>query len=245
MAAILLRQPKRRWWLVALAGGTGVALANLAEGQPALLSAAFGFANMVGMVACAGFTTRLVSGRVDLTEPRQLPAFMLVGGLIAPGLSAATGALVFMAHNSARFGESMLEWYAADALGMLLTTPALLALHDGGLRRLIEQVRSGRAALPGLALLASLALVFGQSVYPLSFLLLPALIYCALTLDAAAVALALLVTAAVSAIATVVDEGVVMTPWTAWASRFPATCTACSWPRSPWIWPPARHRSTR
>ncbi|PZQ65760.1 MAG: hypothetical protein DI570_00460 [Phenylobacterium zucineum] len=207
MAAILLRQPKRRWWLVALAGGTGVALANLAEGQPALLSAAFGFANMVGMVACAGFTTRLVSGRVDLTEPRQLPAFMLVGGLIAPGLSAATGALVFMAHNGARFGESMLEWYAADALGMLLTTPALLALHDGGLRRLIEQVRSGRATLPGLALLASLALVFGQSVYPLSFLLLPALIYCALTLDAAAVALALLVTAAVSAIATVVGLG--------------------------------------
>ncbi len=203
VAAILLRQPRRRWWSVALAGAAGVALANIAEGQPALLSAAFGAANMLGMVACAWLTTRWVSGRVDLTEPRQLPVFLMAGGVLAPGLSAFVGALIFKAHNGAAIGPTMLGWYAADALGMLLTIPALLALHDGGLRRLVEQVRSGQATLPGLTLLASLVVVFGQSIYPLSFLLLPALIFCALRLDAAAVALALLFTAAVSAIATV------------------------------------------
>jgi PAS domain S-box-containing protein len=203
VAAILLRQPTRRWPAMAAAGAVGVALANIVAGEPALLSMAFGIANMLGMVACAGLMARWVGGRVDLTEPRQIPAFLAVGGILAPGLSGLAGALVFNVYNGAPISVAALQWYTADALGMLLTTPALLALSDGGLQRLAEQARSGRMTLPALTLVASLAVVFGQSEYPLSFLLLPPLIYCALRLDAAAVALALLVMATVSVAATV------------------------------------------
>ncbi|MFZ5718584.1 MAG: PAS domain S-box protein [Pseudomonadota bacterium] len=200
--AVLLRQPGRRWGVFAGAAAAGYLSANLVSGETLAHGLALAACNLAEVLVCAGLMTRWIGGRIDLTRPGHIMPFTVAGGLIAPAVSAAAGATILHLTRGAPVWPTALQWHVSDALGILIVTPAALALTDGGLRRLWSQVLSGAAILPFLGLAFSLILVFGQGAYPLSFLLLPALLLIAYKLEAAASALALLVTALVAVVAT-------------------------------------------
>ncbi|RAK62780.1 hypothetical protein DJ019_18150 [Phenylobacterium kunshanense] len=202
--AVLLRQPRARWGAILGAGAIGVATANLAAGEGVVMSLGMAASNVLAMFTCAILVTRMVAQpRVDLTNPRHLPAFLIAGGVVAPMLASLAGVLVLRFLVGAPWWPTAPQWFVSESLGILLTTPAVLALGEGGLGRFLERFRSGRSYLPALTLVATLGVVFGQADYPLSFLLLPALLYCVLAWGAAGGALALLATAAVSILAAV------------------------------------------
>ncbi len=202
--AVLLRQPRSRWWLFGGLGALGVAAANLAAGEGAPMALGMAACNLLAMVACAILTARWTPDpRADLTNPRHLPAFLLAGGVVAPVLASLAGVTILHLLVGAPAWPTVLQWYVSESLGILLTVPAVLALADGGVARLAGGLRSWRNYLPAVALAATLAVVFGQASYSLSFLLLPALLYCALQWGAAGGAVALLTSAAVSILATV------------------------------------------
>ncbi len=90
--AVLLRQPRNRWRLFGGLGALGVAVANLAAGETAPMALGMAASNLLAMVACATLTARWVGQpRVDLTNPRHLPAFLLAGGVVAPVVASLAG----------------------------------------------------------------------------------------------------------------------------------------------------------
>ena len=199
--AWLLRRPSRDWPALAAAAMLGCLTANLSAGDLPQTAILLSLCNGAEILLCSALTRRFTNGAVDLSRPRDLLVFGVVAAgaaALAPGLVAAA-ILAKAGHQS--YAAVFRQWYFADALGLLIVTPALLALGKGS-----EAQRHWRA--PGRmllcygVLLASLVAVYAQTSYPLLFLTLPALVLCAFQLGVEGAALALLLTATTAVIAT-------------------------------------------
>lgn len=139
--AVLLRQPRARWGAILGAGAIGVATANLAAGEGFVMSLGMAASNVLAMLTCAVLVTRMVAQpRVDLTNPRHLPAFLIAGGVVAPMLASLAGVLVLRSLVGAPWWPTAPQWFVSESLGILLTTPAVLALGEGGAGPLPREV---------------------------------------------------------------------------------------------------------
>lgn len=177
--ALLLKANPARWpaWLMAALLGN---LAANALTQPTLLlGTGLALCNTLEVTLAAWLLRRTAGEQLDLSSGRDLGWFLLVGLLLAPALAAAGGATLLALHlgldGSTALHDIFGVWFAADAMGLLIVTPLMLALQDEG------DVPSARwqwraTLLPWLLLLASTLLVFGQSRYPLLFLVFPPLL---------------------------------------------------------------------
>jgi len=194
--AVLLQLRKRAWAPYVAAAVAGYAAANLISGDSLLKALTLAAGNGVEIVAAAAIC-RAVTGRdLDVTHPRQLLG-LTAAAIVAPVTSALFGTLTLGGPPLSVF----LPWYKADALGLLIVTPSLLALALD--RRSVVRLFTRRRSLaPALSLAAALAVVFGQSDYPLLFLLFPPLVWCAFAMGAGGTALALLVTTLTAIVAT-------------------------------------------
>src|SRR5262249_1280568 len=125
LAAMLVR-PRRDWWLLAVATASGNLAVDLLAGDGLPLSLGFASCNLGEVLAAAGLLYRLRSVDI-LGSLRALLLFFGVGVGLSCGLAAACGA-VFVSHA---FPASYLKiwsiWWIADAAGMIVVTPALLA----------------------------------------------------------------------------------------------------------------------
>ena len=199
--AVMLRSPPRSWAAYAATAAAGIMVANLAVGDPAGRALLLAACNGGEILIAAALASRLTAPDVDVTEPRQLLSLCCVAAAapVAPALMA-TAVL-----GDATAG-TLIRWYLADALGLAVVTPALLALASdiGSLKTTFR--RKGKIA-PLIALVAAWAVAFGQETYPLHFLLFPPLVWCAMTLRSAGNALVLLLTAVVAVTATLTGHG--------------------------------------
>ncbi|WP_304190433.1 PAS domain S-box protein [Phenylobacterium aquaticum] len=207
VVAILLRTPARAWAGYLAVSLVGLIAANLAMGDSTWPVMALSICNGVEILLCASLMRRFAGLDIDLSRQRHLLIFLLVGGGLAPGASALLAILLTGLTGNALVLSNIVRWYAADALGLLIVTPALLALSPGALASLDGKVRSGHGLAPMVVLVASLVAVFGQTQYPLFFLVPPALIFVAFELKLAGSALALLATAVVAVILTLAGHG--------------------------------------
>ena len=199
--AVMLRSPPRSWAAYAATAAAGIMVANLAVGDPAGRALLLAACNGGEILIAAALASRLTAPDVDVTEPRQLLSLCCVAAAapVAPALMA-TAVL-----GDATAG-TLIRWYLADALGLAVVTPAVLALvaDAGSLKATFR--RKGKIA-PLIALVAAWAVAFGQETYPLHFLLFPPLVWCAMTLRSAGNALVLLLTAVVAVTATLTGHG--------------------------------------
>jgi len=192
--ALLLRADRASWGKTLIAGLLGNLAAQLVFGTPAVAARVLPLANTLEILICAQLMLRLTGPRTDLTRPAHLWAFVLSAGLAAPLASATLAASVLRFGHGEPFARSLVSWWATDALGLLIVTPALLALTPEAVRQLGRTVRTGRGALSIAALALSLALAFGLTRYPVLYLVPAALIFVAFELHLAGAALALLAT---------------------------------------------------
>jgi PAS domain S-box-containing protein len=209
VVAAFLRTPARRWRALGAAALLGCLGANLAEGDSLTTALGLALANGAEITICAGLMRRFVGAAPDLTHTRQLLRFV-GAGLVAPLASALAAAYVLAGAGHPDFWRTFAEWYPVDALGLLIVTPALMTVTPQALRDLRRRARTGRAWAPAAALAAALATAFGQEALPLQFLVMPALLFCALTLDVLAAALGVLATAVVAVVATLTGHGPAM-----------------------------------
>jgi len=113
--------------------------------------------------------------RFDITRLLHLVRFVCVAGVLAPAVSALIAAWVLA--GTGPFVAIFGRWFAADALGMLIFAPALLAFDRHAMDFVVRK-HWFVEAVACFALVAVVSvLVFGQNEYPLIFL-----IPCALTL---------------------------------------------------------------
>ena len=210
--ACLLRSRGARWPLMILAAMIGNLAANLVNTDPWPVSIGLTMANAAEYVLSAWLLRRMAGRNIDLSTPRHLAVFGVICGLVAPLASAVIGAGVVGLLGSDDFLRSLAVWAIADALGLLTVAPCLLVLLQSPVRRL------GREGLLLMALLAGVStVVFGQSHYPLLFLIPPVLLLIAFRLEATGAAIGVAVTATIAMALTVLGHGPILLvtgePW--------------------------------
>ena len=211
--AVLLQLRKRAWPAYVAAAVVGYAAANLVSGDSLLKAMALATGNGVEILTAAAICRAVASHALDVTHRRQLLG-LTAAAIVAPVTSALFGTLMMGGPPMNIFPA----WYKADALGLLIVTPSLLALALD--RRSVVRLFTRRRSLaPALSLVATLAVVFGQPDYPLLPLLFPPLVWCAFTMGAGGTALVLLATTLTAVVATLNGLGPVATMDTGLADR--------------------------
>ncbi len=210
VVAATLRGARRVWPRYLLAGLAGNLAADLFVGDSLTTALELTACNSLEIAICVGLARRLIGQEIDLGRQRDLILFLFTAGGVAP-LSAAVCAVLTLSHlRVAPVLPTLFGWYAPDALGLLIVTPALLALTPDALTSLDRKLHNRQGALSVAVMATAVVMVFGQDHYPLLFLIPPALILVAFELNVAGAALALLVTSVIALVATLTGHGPAM-----------------------------------
>jgi len=124
--ALLLQIPVRNWWQALLGGGVGLISARMVAGCTVSHALILSAINLMEVLACASALRAIVGLRIDLRQPRQMLAFLLVAGFLAPAAAAAVAGGFASYSRGAPFLSTALAWYAGDAFGLVVVTPVLL-----------------------------------------------------------------------------------------------------------------------
>ena len=205
----LLRSRAADWPRYLAAGLAGVLAADLTLGDSLPVAAGLTACNLVEAGLCAVLIRRFAGENVDLGRQRHLVVFLL-SAAFTPLVSGAGAAIALAAPHHATYLASLRGWYSADALGLFLVTPVLLAMTGESLRSLGQTLRRPRGWLSPAALAGALLLVFSQNTAPLYFLIPAALTLVAFELNLAGVALGLLITASAGVVMTIGGHGGLM-----------------------------------
>jgi signal transduction histidine kinase/CheY-like chemotaxis protein len=188
LLALSLRARPSDWPMLMLAGFAGNLLAYPGF-QGALDAAAHFAASDIAEVLIALLLIRIaIGGAPDFSRRRDLLVFVVVCGLIAPG----AGTLLASGHLTGepfdRPAGQMVRWMVANAMGLLVATPLLLALAD--MRRDLVERRPEPGALLCLGGLGVVLLVaLNSSAAPALFLIVPALMWVVFRLERVGAAL--------------------------------------------------------
>ena len=206
----LLRAAPRRWGAYLLAGLVGNICGNLLAGDAAIAAVVLSLCNTLEIVACAVVVRRFIGARPDLSQPKQLSIYAATA-LLASAASAATAAMWLARTAHHPFWSSMAVWTFADALGLMVVAPALMALDRPGWR--IFFTRGKVLSHLGLvaALVAMVALVALQPHHQFSYLIFAALMVIAYKGETTGAAVGLLTTGATFIALTALGFG----PWAA------------------------------
>lgn len=206
VVVMLMRRPRSEWASIFVASFGANALVNFfMQGSP-LTGILLSGVNALEVYVCAS----LLQGRgprFDITRGRDLLRFIAIGGILAPAVSAVLAALVMA--GTQPISQTWSSWYVADALGMLIFAPALMAFAEqttetqrpASLRSIVACVA---------ALLVFLMVVFTQSSFPLLFLIPPILTLVTFELGMKGAAGGVLLTAVIAISFTVAGYGPAM-----------------------------------
>jgi PAS domain S-box-containing protein len=204
--AALLRTRSGLWPAILVSGLVGNIVANGSQGDPSLTALVLAGSNTLEILLSAWVLRRAIGDAIDLSRQRHLLIFLASAGFLAP-LISAIGVGLFLPPYGLSPLNDIVQWYAPDALGLVMVTPALLVLTPSSFKDMLRGVREGRGAVSVVVLALGLTVVFGQTRYPILFLIPPALILVAFELDQAGAALALIATAVVAVILTLTGHG--------------------------------------
>ena len=133
--AIILLRPRKELWVYVAAAAAGNFGMNLVNGDGLPIALAFTLCN-AGEVAVAALLLRRFGADDILGSLRSVLLFLGVGCGAGPLLGATVGATIVARAFDAAFLPIWQTWWIADAAGILITTPALVALgrRDRGFR---------------------------------------------------------------------------------------------------------------
>ncbi|WP_181443518.1 ATP-binding protein [Porphyrobacter sp. YT40] len=146
---------------------------NAVVQQSQAVALLFSFANMVEIAVVLALTRTGPGAQPNMSRLGDLARFVWAGGLIGPLVSASlTMPLMGDSLDQLRIGA--MTWFLTDSMAMLLVVPVSLLLFD----RLTGALPAARVPVPESAALlcggmACALIVFGQSHYPLIFLIQP------------------------------------------------------------------------
>jgi signal transduction histidine kinase/FixJ family two-component response regulator len=124
--AILLARPRREWWLYAATAAAANLAMNALHGDGLLLAAGFAICNVGEFLAAAALLHRFRATDI-LGSLRSLLLFFGLAAVLSTGVAAALGAVVVSHAVGAPFLKVWSTWWIADAVGMIVATPALAA----------------------------------------------------------------------------------------------------------------------
>jgi integral membrane sensor domain MASE1 len=128
-----LLSTERRLWPPLVLGGLAANLASdvLLHDKTFPVSLAFAAGNALEALAGAWLLQRWADTPFTLNRVKNVLALATLPALLSTMLSATVGATTIWAtQGEVSWGGLWFVWWSADALGILLVTPALLALTD-------------------------------------------------------------------------------------------------------------------
>lgn len=133
LLAALLGSRRQVWPLLLLSGGLAILLAHapLPEWQPRTLLLVAGCVIETGVAAW--LIRWWAHGPFTLNTASQILRFIVIGVVLTPLISAVF-AIGFL-HTGDSAAATLLHWYFADALGVAMTAPVMLAAYRPRLRR--------------------------------------------------------------------------------------------------------------
>jgi diguanylate cyclase (GGDEF)-like protein/PAS domain S-box-containing protein len=204
LMGVLLCNPKRHWPAYAVVAGLIDLVFNLSLHDSLFIGGYMSACNLLEAILGATLLYPILSEKPDLTQRKQLVAFLCYGVLLAP-LVASFAASFAQAHSFAR--PTVLDffrWFTADALGIATVTPLYLAFNqnDRLANRSWIEVAGHFVVLTGLTLC-----LFWQNRFPVLFVLLPSFLLLGLRLGLAGSAMGLLLVALVGGWLTTAGHG--------------------------------------
>ncbi len=163
LLGVMLCAPKRQWpTLFALGYAVDLCL-NFQQGNGPGTALYLSVCNMVEVMVGAQLMYPAVAEDPDLTQWRQLKSLLLYGVLLGPATTSLMTAVYLRLTAGASFSHAFRWWFAADALGIAMTTPLYLSYHHG--KKFSPRSKLETGALFLLIFVVSL-LVFRWSSYP-------------------------------------------------------------------------------
>lgn len=169
LLGVLLLNPRSQWVAYCIAGYVGNVAANVFTGDDLVTALLLSACNSLEVLLAAWALHSRLQTTHPLTTPRELAHFTFWAGGIAPLLSGLCASFYLSAQSPASPWDILQVWYPADALGIFIVTPLMLAFR---LQR-VAQTRHHRLEFAALLLLVALVTlgVFYQNTYPLLFLI--------------------------------------------------------------------------
>lgn len=206
LAACLLSSPSRRWPALVAGAAIGALGAGAHAGDSPMVNVILVTMNLSEGLLAALFVRRVTGETIDLGRPRDMLAFVLLGGLLAPAIVSPIASSI---HTMMRGGEllrNITAWTLNDILGMLTIGPCLLVFFRAGLY-LRERPMTRDGALSILICCLMTVAVFAQTQYPLLFLVPPAMLLAAWRQEVLGAAICAALVAAIALVFTVAGRG--------------------------------------
>src|ERR1700719_2361475 len=212
LLAFLLRSVRnsRNYGLVFLGGGTAIVLANFASGYSPALITVLTIGNIVEVAIAWVLLTIYQEDDFDLTCIRHLRIFMMLAGGIAPLVSASIGATALAAAYDIPWMPIWLNWYASNAIGMIVVAPFLLSLRFE--ERHVPHIKKRYSEAFGVLALIVLVAVVASVDRPFLFIIAPVLLFATFRFGFTGVAAGTLVLALVASIFVVKGIGSAVLP---------------------------------
>jgi PAS domain S-box-containing protein len=178
----LLKSRIREWPALLMGAVLGNIAAGISIGDP--LGAVLGMAGCNALEAsiCAGAAVRILGGHVDLTRTRDIMAFTLIS-VVASICGATFGSSWLSLSNHMPGLTNWLLWSVADALGLIILTPLLCAVHLDEARRPLDRAQAWRLARVALVLAAGIGLAAVMPTHSLPLVAPPLLVFATLELE--------------------------------------------------------------
>jgi PAS domain S-box-containing protein len=210
VVSLLLLRPRRQWPLVLALCFLANLLVNHFAGDTVTTSIGLSLANTLEIVIAAFALRDLPTEMSELINTRSLLRLLAYAALIAPAVSGGLVSLGLSLANDAPLGDTFRNWWTADALGMAVMIPLVLAVRPQELLESIRGQTAGRVLFPFALFILTTCAVFAQSKYPLLFLIVPTVLLIAFRLGLAASAIAIFLLAAISLAFTLAGHGPLM-----------------------------------
>ncbi len=171
-----LRRPAEEMPRIVAIGILARFLAGIAMGSSPLGAAVFSFCNLVEILLVA-VPLRRIGAHLDFTRPKSLLLFYALAGGPAP-LVAALVATTFLYYvRGMEFVPTLVNWYAADGLGLIVIVPILFTVRPEALVRMLKSDQIAATLLYLSTVLVAIAINLMARNYPVAFLFFPAVLF--------------------------------------------------------------------
>jgi signal transduction histidine kinase len=195
--AILARTPRSEWLAYLVMSFFAYFAANILAGDDVLLGLSLPAANIAGLFPAA-FILRVRWGRhPELTRPHNLIPFCLLGGGLAPAISATAATLILWLGYGADPMATWHNWYLSVALCILTIGPLLIGVRTANLRQLFSRPMRWSTLVVLTVVTGTATLVFARHGTDITFLIFPALLLAAFRLGFTSAVIAAFLTVAI------------------------------------------------
>jgi signal transduction histidine kinase len=175
LLSFLLKCPRWQWPQILAAGLIGNLAADATHGYGLLAAFYMSTSNLVEVVLMAAVLRGFKLDR-EFARPKSLLWFYALAAGPAPVLSAALATAAFHFTYGYTFFPEAFDWYAADALGLVIFTPLLMTVRWRALRRMFAREEVIESVLLVGVAVAAILLNFFLRAYPFAFLFFPVVV---------------------------------------------------------------------